>query len=109
MAGDPQEIRRHGRAHGPLRSRRAAVLVVAVLATAALAGCGGSSHKKSGHAGSKGGSSAQRTTTTAAAPRALASGYDAVSDDNRQETYKVSVYELRRVGRSSCSTSGSGA
>lgn len=98
MAGDPQEIRRHGRAHGPLRSRRAAVLVVAVLATAALAGCGGSSHKKSGHAGSKGGSSTQRTTTTAATPRALASGYDTVSDDNRQETYKVSIYALRRVG-----------
>jgi outer membrane protein OmpA-like peptidoglycan-associated protein len=90
MAGDPQEIRRCVRARG-LTCRG---LVAACVLALVLAGCGGGSHKKTSRTNTTGSTS----TTTGGTAKPVASGYYTVPWTNGPNSYKVSIYDLRRDG-----------
>ena len=91
MAGDPKEIRRCVRALGLTRQGLAAACVLALV----LAGCGGGSHKKTSRSSTARSTS---TTTTGATAKPVASGYYTAPWINGPNSYKVSIYDLRRDG-----------
>jgi outer membrane protein OmpA-like peptidoglycan-associated protein len=91
MAGDPREIRRCVRALGLTRRGLAAACALAVV----LGGCGGGSHPKASHSNTTGSTS---TTTAAGTSKPVASGYYTAPWTNGPNSYKVSIYDLRRDG-----------
>ena len=69
--------------------------MAACVLAVALAGCGGGSHKTTSHSNT---TAATSTSTTGGTAKPVASGYYTAPWINGPNSYKVSIYDLRRDG-----------